>query len=85
MSDIPEDLLPDEPKRIGTSYENGDVIGDGVYPRNPGHADQEPGVCDTCEEHKGNVYLGVHVDSGDLRRICILCRIRYATSVSDPE
>ena len=79
MSDIPDDLLPDDPQRIGEVDDRDTVIDGAVFPGEARDADGEPGVCDWCDEHK-YVYLGVDVETGDPRRMCVLCRARYADS-----
>jgi hypothetical protein len=59
MSDIPDDLLPDDPQRIG-----------------------EVGDCDWCDKHT-YVYLGLDEETHEAKRMCILCRAKYADSPAD--
>lgn len=86
MTELPEEFIPDAPKRIGGRTESDLVVDGGIYPNAPTDADSGPGVCDSCNEEKGNVYYGIDVDTGEPRSICILCRISYTSqNISDPE
>lgn len=79
MSDIPDDLLPDDPKRIGEVDDRDTVIDGTVFPGEARDPDGEQGVCGWCNGHK-YVYLGVDAETREPRRMCITCRARYADS-----
>jgi hypothetical protein len=82
MSDIPDDLLPDDPQRIGEVGDHATVIDGTVFPGEAREADGEQGDCDWCDKHT-YVYLGLDVETHEAKRMCILCRARYADSPAD--
>jgi hypothetical protein len=77
MSNVPDDMIPDGPKRIGGPTESDLVVDGGIYPGEASDSDVGVGVCDSCEEET-RVYYGVGVDTGEPRAICLFCRIKYA-------
>jgi len=86
MSDIPDDLLPDDPQRIGGKSKYDVEIDGTIFPREPGDADTKPGACDWCGEEKKAVFLGVTAETGDPRQMCLLCRIRLCSAdIDDPD
>jgi len=78
VTELPKDFIPNDPKRIGGKSKSDIVLDGGIYPRAGRDADSGPGMCDSCNEEKGNVYYGVDIETGEPRAICLLCRVRHA-------
>ncbi len=77
MSDVPPELLPDEPKRIGDRGEH-DLVIDGVaFPMKMGRVNGE--TCMACGETKDALHVGFDVETNEPRYICLLCRVAKAS------
>jgi hypothetical protein len=77
MSDVPDEMVPDAPQRIGAAGQFEHTIRDTIFQNDPPTvSDPTPEQqCMVCGESLGGMAIGHDAESGAVRYICFLCRV----------